>query len=180
MDNKTKYVVLLRGINVGGKQVSMQKLKEMLVNMKFENVQTLLNSGNVVLQAPSKDIQALTAKIEKEIQKTFRFPVAVIIRPMEEVQSLVASNPFVGITTTSQTRLYVTFLSEKPNSKITLPYVSAEKDFQIISITDTVVCSALTLSEKRGTTDVMKILEKEFGKKITTRNWNTVIKIRLQ
>jgi uncharacterized protein (DUF1697 family) len=89
----------------------------------------------------------------------------------------VKGSPFEDVTVTSQTRLYVTFLSEKPASNLEIPYESPEKDFRILSVSDSEVCSVLTLTPNRGTTKAMDILEKEFGKNITTRNWNTVQKI---
>jgi hypothetical protein len=68
-------------------------------------------------------------------------------------------------------------LSEKPKSSIRIPYESPEKDFKILSVHDGAVLSVVTLTPKRGTTEAMSILEKEFGKSITTRNWNTIAKI---
>jgi hypothetical protein len=76
---------------------------------------------------------------------------------------------------TPQTRLYVTFLADRPKSKKTPQ--SQDKDFRILHISDGEVFSVLTLSPDRRTVDLMKVLETEFGKKITTRNWNTVSRI---
>ena len=98
------------------------------------------------------------------------------ILPLQQAKDL-SGHPFKKIKTTPQTRLYITFLSDKTSSKLKIPYESPEKDFSILSVTKNEVISVLTLSANRSTTDVMKILEKEFGKKITTRNWNTVVKI---
>lgn len=79
--------------------------------------------------------------------------------------------------------MYVTFLPEKSKDYVKIPYLPAqagespEKDFTILRVTDNEVCSVLTLSKERKTTDAMHILEKTFGKNITTRNWNTIIRI---
>jgi uncharacterized protein (DUF1697 family) len=94
-----------------------------------------------------------------------------------EIQELADSNPFKKITVTPQMRLYVTFLSEKPKSSLKIPYESPEKDFKIVRVSNNEVCSVLTLSPNTGTVDAMSVLEKEFGRKVTTRNWNTVIKL---
>jgi uncharacterized protein (DUF1697 family) len=110
------------------------------------------------------------------LKGTFGYEVSVILRATQEIQDLVDSIPFKDIKVTPQTRLYVTFLSEKPKSSLKVPYESPEKDFKIVRVTNGEVCSVLTLGSNRGTIDAMDILEKEFGKKITTRNWNTVIK----
>lgn len=174
----SNYVAFLRGINVGGnKMISMEALRKAFEGCGFANVKTLLVSGNVVFDASSKDTRALKQTIEAKIKRSFAMDVSVILRSLDELQALADANPFVKIKITPQTRCYVTFLSEKPTSKLKVPYESPEKDFKILRVTNTEVCSALTLSPQRGTVDVMAILEKEFGKNVTTRNWNTVMRV---
>ena len=173
-----RYVALLRGINVGGnKKVPMAELKKAFESLDFHDVKTLLNSGNVIFDSSTSDILKLTKQIEDKIKEVFGFEVGVIIRQISEIHNLIHSDPFKKITVTPETRLYVTFLSEKPTSTLKIPYESPDKDFKIIHCTNYEVCSVLTLSEKTRTVDSMKILENEYGKKITTRNWNTVKKI---
>jgi uncharacterized protein (DUF1697 family) len=96
---------------------------------------------------------------------------------MKELQQLEATNPFKGIKVTPQTRLYVTFLSENPRGSRTIPYESSDRNFKIIRVTGREICSALTLSPDSRTTELMGVLEREFGPKITTRNWNTITRI---
>jgi uncharacterized protein (DUF1697 family) len=155
----------------------MATLKKMFERMKFTEVKTLLASGNVVFEAPAMPVEKLTSQLEKEFEKTFGFTSKFILRPMSAIQKLVDSAPFKKITVTKDTRLYVSFLSEKEKSTLKIPYVSPEKDFEILSKTDAEVCSVLTVIPGQGTPKAMEILEKEFGKNITTRNWNTVIKL---
>ena len=71
----------------------------------------------------------------------------------------------------------MTFLGDKPTSKLKIPYASPEKDFQILRVTAGEVCSFLVISAEKKSVDLMKIIEKEFGKNVTTRNWNTVLKL---
>src|SRR5690349_7819174 len=143
-----KYVALLRGINVGGKMVAMSKLKAALEELGITDVKTLLNSGNVIFDTnTSKEL--LRSKIEKHLEKTFGFHIYVLIRTMSDIKKIIDSKPFEKVPVTPQTRLYVTFLSDKPTTKIEIPYETPEKDFKIISMSDTVVCSVITLSEKR-------------------------------
>jgi len=174
----TAYAAFLRGINLGGhKQIKMEELKKLFESMGFQGVRTILNSGNVLFQAGGALAKSPGDRIEKEIEKAFGHKVAVILRTIREIQRMADSNPFKKIKVTPETRLYVTFLSEKPSSSLKLPYESPEKDFKILSIQDGAVFSVVTLTPKRGTTDAMAGLEKEFGKKITTRNWNTITKM---
>lgn len=175
--NTIGYVALLRGVNVGGKMVKMESVRRLLESIEYTNVKTILNSGNVVFDSAEKDIAQLAETLEKAFEKEFGFRIDTIVRTMEEIQALVESNPFKEIEMTPQTRLYVTFLSNMATSSLSIPYESPEKDFRILKVGDNVVLSTITLSTNKSTTDMMKILEKEFGKKITTRNWNTVKKI---
>jgi uncharacterized protein (DUF1697 family) len=143
----------------------------------FTEVKTLLNSGNVLFSVDEKDISILRKRIEEHLKEKFGFPIGTLIRTQQELQEMIEEYPFHNISMTLQTRLYVTFLSEKPTSNLKIPYVSPEKNFTILEVSHDAVFSVLTLTEQYNTTDAMKILEKEFGKNVTTRNWNTVVKL---
>lgn len=169
----TRYVAFLRGINVGGnKKVEMTKLQKMLEAMGCANVKTVLNSGNVAFDADRADALLL----ERELEKTFGFAIPVILRTKTQLQTLAQADPFRGIAVTKDIRLYITFLGEKPESTMKT-YESAQKDFRILSVTSGEIVSVLDLSKGRGSVDAMAIVEKEFGKNVTTRNWNTVQKL---
>lgn len=167
------FVALLRGINVGGhKKVPMVDLKAAMEKWGFTNVKTLLASGNVVFQGSQSD----TKNIAPNLEKHFGFEISTIILPFEAIQKIVDSDPFKGIEVTKNIRLYVTFLKEKPTSKLPIPYTSDDQSFTILKKTDEALFSVLDV-DKKGTVDAMKILEQEFGKNITTRNYNTIVKI---
>lgn len=174
-----KCVAFLRGINVGGhKPVSMDRLRKAFESLGFRNVKTLLASGNVLFEAPSANGSALVKKIEAKLEPTFGHEIGTILRTIENLQDLAAADPFKGIRVTPRTRLFVTFLSEKPKSSLRIPYVSPDKSFRILRLAGGDVCSVLTVGPQWAKNlRNMDILEKEFGKKITTRNWNTVVRI---
>lgn len=174
----TEFVAFLRGINVGGnKLIKMDDLKKCFASAGFKNVKTILASGNVLFESTSADEDALGKKIEKQLEDVLGHKVSVQIRSIDEIQKLADRAPFKKIKVTPETRLYITFLPEKPKSKLKIPYESPEKDFKILEVSDREICSVVTLSPGRGTLDMMGFVEKEFGKNITTRNWNTVGKI---
>jgi uncharacterized protein (DUF1697 family) len=172
------YVAFLRGINVGGNTlVSMAKLKSAFSALGFKKVQTILASGNVVFEATEKNPKTLGKKIEQQLQTEFGFQIAVIVRAAREMQSLIKADPFRKVKVTPQTRLVVTFLDEGGSSDSDAPKQPALADFGAIRVSEGEVCSTFELAPKRGTSDLMKVLEKEFGKRITTRTWNTVQRI---
>jgi uncharacterized protein (DUF1697 family) len=173
-----KYVAFLRGINVGGhKPVKMEEVKESFGALGFKNVKTVLASGNVCFEAPPAGADVLAKRIEEKLQQTFGHEIGVLIRKIEELQRLADTNPFKGVRVTPQTRLYITLISETSKSDPKIPRESPDKNFKIMRITSGEVCSVLTLSPRSRTTDLMKVLERAFGRKVTTRNWNTIARI---
>ncbi len=172
------YIALLRGINVGGRTiVKMEELKQAFEKLGCNQVKTALASGNVIFETKESNVTALAQKIEDWLKETFGFKIVVILITSHALQAFVKAHPFKHIKVTPQTRLLVTFLRYAPKSSIKIPYQSPEKDFKILHIFGHVIFSIVQLSSTTGTTDLMKLLEKEFGKNITTRTWNTIIKI---
>jgi len=169
----TKFVAFLRGINIGGhNKVPMQELRKVFEKQGFQNVKTLLATGNVVFEGEKEP----TDNFPDILEEIFGFEIGIIILPFETITKIVKSNPFEAIEITPKIRLYVTFLGETPKTKLKIPYYPEDGSYKIIELTDTAVFSVLDL-EKVGTTQLMNILEKEFGRNITTRNYNTVMKI---
>lgn len=177
-----QYIAFLRGINVGGNSIiKMSELKALFESLEFENVRTLLNSGNVVFESSVNDNGKIQQKIESQLKKKMEREIRVIVWSMKEIQELIDANPFQDIHVTPKTRLYVTFLAQ-PVGELTrkVPFELGGKEYQIVHIFQRAVCSVLILSPERGSVDLMNNLAKEFGKDITTRNWNTVLKIFAQ
>jgi uncharacterized protein (DUF1697 family) len=173
-----KYLAFLRGINVGGnRKVSMGDLQKLFLEMGFTEVRTLLNSGNVLFASDETEVSDLRIKIEEKLVNVFGWKIGIIIRSQKEIQDIVSKNPFQNSNLTQETRLYVTFVSDTPRSSLKIPYESPEKNFKILQVSNNAIFSILLLSEKYNSTDAMKVLEKEFGKNVTTRNWNTLVKL---
>jgi uncharacterized protein (DUF1697 family) len=171
------YVALLRGINVGGnKPVKMDALRKAFASLGHGDVRTLLASGNVLFHAPKTNEGLLTQSIKKMLAAKFGNS-GVILRTREDLQKITRINPFREIRVTPEVRLYVTFLSFKPATKLKTPHQSPARDFQILKVSGREVFSILTLTDRTQSTDLMMFIEKEFGREVTTRNWNTVLKI---
>jgi uncharacterized protein (DUF1697 family) len=171
------FVAFQLGINLGKRTVKMAELKTAMEEAGYKNVRTLLASGNVVFEASEQDDASLTKKLDALMTEKFGFEIKNIVRSMEEITDLIKQDPFKGITLTPMTRFYVTFLSEPKEPSFRIPYETPEKDYKILMVSNKEVISYLILSEGRRTPDAMMMLAKEFGRNITTRNWNTVRKI---
>jgi uncharacterized protein (DUF1697 family) len=179
MNNNYQYIAFLKGINVGGHLlIRMADLKNSFEEMGFEHVRTILASGNVIFESRQDDKQVLTQKIESALKSAWKKDIGVILRNMDDLRNLRSSGPFRRTRMTPDIRLYVTFLAHRAGPRsITLPYTSPGGEFGIIHATDGEVFSSIDLSKGKGTTDLMNLLTKEYGPDITTRNWNTVVKV---
>lgn len=89
------YIALLKGINVGGhKKVPMAELRDLLIKLQFENVQTYIQSGNVVFQTLYDDSLKLEQVIQDAIQSKFGFEVSVLIKTREQLKTIFDGCPF--------------------------------------------------------------------------------------
>ncbi len=89
-----RYIALLRGVNVGGKnKVSMADLKATLEQDGFENVKTYINSGNVLFDNSSKDANGIAERCEALIEKAFGFPVACVVLSSVQYRRIVDNAP---------------------------------------------------------------------------------------
>ena len=122
-----KFIALLRGINVSGqKQIKMSDLKSLFEKTGFQNVETYIQSGNVIFSSNEKSSEKLEQKISSAIKKTFGFDVKVIVVTPEVINQVLKINPFIKKKKDTD-KLYVIFLSERP-SKASIEKL-AETDF---------------------------------------------------
>ncbi|MFS8130846.1 MAG: DUF1697 domain-containing protein [Candidatus Dojkabacteria bacterium] len=178
MKNQITYVALLRAINVGGNHiVRMEELRKAFKVAGYSNISTLLATGNVIFDSSNEDSEELTDSLEIFLKKRFGFEIPVLLRTMDSIKKLHVSDPFKGIKVTNETRLYVSFLSEPKKASIPIPYESEGGFFKILSATKEVVCSVLILTQEGDSTKLMNTIEKVYGKRVTTRNWNTIKKL---
>lgn len=173
--NTADQVAFLRGINLGKRQVKMDALRAAMTACGYANVAAILASGNVIFQSPG-DPAGEPRRLEACLQAAFGFPVDVILRSAGQIQALVASNPFAEVEVTPDTRLYVSFLPAEPAWVRPLPH-DFTGNLRLLRVAGGDVCTVLRLDPAHKTTDAMSLLDKEFGKRITTRNWNTVEKV---
>lgn len=171
------YIAFMRGINVGGRhKLPMAELKTLMTKWGYTNIITVLNSGNIVFEAPKEPIEKLELKLSTQIEKHFGFPVPVLIRTAEEIVQIIQLKVFDKIPETKDTRFYVSFLKEPPIQKLKTPWATEDGCYQILKITDQTIFSYLDVGVTQ-TTKGMEELERIFGKGITTRNWNTIQKV---
>lgn len=125
------YISILRGINVSGqKKIKMADLKKLYQSLGFENVQTYIQSGNIVFESKETSVIELQTIIFDAIQKHYGFEVPNIILKPEEVEVALKNNPFKEIE-----KMYFTFLAEEPtkeNIKKLYTYSFDEEYYELI------------------------------------------------
>lgn len=112
------YVALLRAINVGGRFVKKAALKEQFEQLGLENVQTYIQSGNVLFTSSAVDKAVLEAQIEAQLAESLGFKVDTMIRGEDEMRALVGKRPFPPETIPDDATLYISFLKTEPNNEL--------------------------------------------------------------
>ena len=149
----------------------MDVLKKAFEELGFQNVKTVIASGNVIFDAGAANESALEQTIEKALPKAIGFESATIVYKLTDLQRLAKLNVFKDVDLTPSTRTFVTFVKKPSKGGLKL----SGKDFKLLRTRGRALFSVLDLS---GTTpDMMKLLDKEFGKTNTTRSWKTIERI---
>ncbi|WP_304158084.1 DUF1697 domain-containing protein [Mesonia mobilis] len=170
-----KYVALLRGINVGGKRkLKMADLRESVLKIGFTQVSTYIQSGNLFFTAEEKNATILEEKLAQHLLEEYTYDIPVIIRTSEEIEKVIAQNPFPEAEDFKQ--LHLIFLKEKPLETSIKYFEELEfpsEEFKIeaqhlyVNYTDGVRNSKLSTT----------LIEKKLNTKATARNWKTLLKI---
>src|SRR5580698_6696689 len=114
----TVVISMLRAVNLGGhNKIKMEALRALYESLKFEDVATFIQSGNVVFRTKEQDLGKVGKKIGDGIEKTFRFRPNVILRTAEEMRGVIARNPFADRKDVEPNRLLVWFLASEPDAE---------------------------------------------------------------
>jgi uncharacterized protein (DUF1697 family) len=165
-----RYVAFLRGVSP--MNCRMPELARAFEAAGFTAVRTLLSSGNVAFDAKAASTATLAKRCEDAMTKGLGRSFGTIVRSSKYLQDLLASDPYRGAKLPANAKAVVTFLRETPGEAPTLPI---ERDgARVLKIVGTEVFTYYTPSDKGPV--FMKLLERTFGKDITTRTLDTVRK----
>jgi uncharacterized protein (DUF1697 family) len=153
--------------------LKMPVLKAALEEAGFSEVKTLLSSGNVVFSGRRASDVALEKKVESAIEDKVGKKFGVIVRSIEELQALIDAEPYQAFRLPAGSKRVVTFLRMQPEKKLKLP--PALDGAQIWTVCDRQALSSYVRSDKGPV--FMALIEKTFGKDVTTRTWDTVQKV---
>lgn len=171
------FVSLLRGINVGGhKKIKMAELRALYEALGLTNVNTLLQSGNVVFETEELDPDQVGDQIAQDIQQHFGFECAVIIRARDEWHTIINNHPFSDAELANPRKLLVTFLQSEPDTH------AIEKLFEAHIGPETIHADGKELyihyPHGMGRSKLNNNFIERYLQIIATgRNWNTVNKV---
>src|SRR5919201_2996982 len=160
------YVALLRGVVPMNPNMRNDKLRSVFSGLGFENVRTVISSGNVLFDSDETDVPRLESKIEAAITQQLGFSSTTIIRSHKELQALVDRDPFKGIDESKGANFNVTFVKTKPGKRLKFPYRPHGKAYTLVALYGRDICSVIDL-KAASTPDLMTWLEREFGRAIT-------------
>ena len=169
-------MALLRGVNVGGNNmISMKSLKTSFENMKFTNVSTYINSGNIIFTTKDSDARKLEKKIEQMLSKDYELESKVVVRTYPEMAKLVESLP-KNWDGNSLWRFYVIFLRHSIDSEKILEELETKDDIEeVLYRPGTLLWSAQVTEINR--TQVGKLASRKLYQDMTIRNLNTTRKL---
>jgi uncharacterized protein (DUF1697 family) len=170
-----KFIAMLRGINVGGNILKMDRLRELCDELGFKNTKTYVQSGNIVFES-DRAASGLCTLIEKRLAGETRLPVPVIVRRPAELKKIIDGNPFLKEKGIDRSKLHVTFLAEPAgkDAQTKLAAIKAGDDRFCVAGKEIYLHCLVSYGETKLSNNA---LQKALGITATTRNWNTVNKL---
>lgn len=166
-----RYAAFLRGVSP--MNAKMPELKRAFEKAGFDDVRTVLSSGNVVFSARAGSDAALQRKAETAMEKHLGRVFITLIRSVDELQALLALDPFAKYRLPPASKRIVTFLRQAPaKAPLQLP---EQHGARILHVTGREVFTTYVPTPKGPV--FMTLIEKTFGQDVTTRTWDTIKKV---
>jgi len=171
-----KYIMLLRGINVGGRnKLLMKELRDLLKDFDFQNVKTYIQSGNVIFTSTDLDTVKFAEDLSNTIKEQFGFSPRILVIDMDAFEKIITENPFPDAKANPKS-LHVYFLEEQPANPDLTSLDGMKKESEQFVLKD---CAFyLHAPEGIGRSKLAAGVEKALGVNATARNWRTVNKLQ--
>jgi uncharacterized protein (DUF1697 family) len=175
--NENRYIALLRGINVGGNNlIKMLDLRSSFAAMGFTEVETYIQSGNVVFTSKQKNKAKLTAIIERALSDAFQYQSKVVVISAAELERVVAQAPKGFGRDMEQYRYDVLFVKEPLTTSEALADIPTTPGVDTSHSGDHAIYFRRLVS-KAAQSKLNKLVQRPSYKNITIRNWNTTMKL---
>jgi uncharacterized protein (DUF1697 family) len=166
-----RYVALLRGVFTA--TAKMADLRRAFERAGFDDVTTVLASGNVLFSTKATPIATLERRVEAATKEHLGSAIPAFVRPVDTLRRLVAEEPFARFRLARGSKRIVSFLHAKPKQRLAFPIVREKA--RILGACGTTVYSAYV--RQPGRPVFMALLADTFGDAITTRTWETITKV---
>ena len=175
--NETRYIALLRGINVGGNNIiRMSDLKASFEELGFSDVVTYIQSGNVLFNTGEKDKQLLIERIEQHLTERFAYQSKIVLLSKEQLQHIVDAAPAGFGDHPDEYRYNVLFLKEPLTADEALQSIRTREGVDQAWTGDGVLYFSVLIT--RATQSYLsKIVGQPIYQSLTIRNWNTSTKL---
>lgn len=171
------YIALLRGINVGGhKKIKMADLRVLFENLGYRDIITYIQSGNVVFKSEDQDIVELEDRISKGIFGRYGFDVPAIVKKREEVERILAHNPFTDPEDIQANKVYFVLLKERPTQEGLSTLSSMQFDNEQLVVTPNCVYLKCNLGAGKAKCN-NNLIEQKLQVAATSRNHRTLMKL---
>ena len=172
-----RYVALLRGINVGGKNIiKMDDLKTCFKEMGFVNIATYIQSGNVLFDSNETNQFQLTQQIEKGLSESFNYNSKIVLLSQQELIQLIKTAPKDFGVYPDEYRYDVIFLKAPLTSEEALSKIKMKEGVDFVTSGNGVLYFS-RLSSMSGQSQMTKMIGTAIYKEMTIRNWNTTTKL---
>lgn len=171
------FVSLLRGINVGGhKKIKMADLRGLYADLGMRQVRTLLQSGNVVFETETTDLEQLKQRLECGILERFGFDAQVILRSREAFIATLARHAFTAAQLERSNHALIVFLSALADPAAVEALSENNPGREVISAAGDALYIFYTDGAARSKLDTKRI-ERALNLVASARNWNTCQRI---
>lgn len=175
--SENRYVALLRGINVGGNNlIKMIELRSSFAEMGFSDVETYIQSGNVIFSSNLKNKVKLTAMIEEALSEAFNYESKVVVVSGSEMERVVAQAPKGFGKDPVAYRYDVIFVKEPVKTSEALKDVPTAPGIDTVAAGDHALYFRRLVSEA-AKSKLSKLVQRPVYKNLTIRNWNTTMKL---
>ncbi len=170
-------ISMLRGVNVGGhNKIKMEALRALYESLKFEDVATLIQSGNVVFRTKEQDLGKVGKRIGDGIEMGFGFRPDVILRTAQELRGVIARNPFAARTDVEPNKLLALFLAGEPDADGRKKVLTVRVDREELRVHGRELYIYFPDGQGRSKLS-MAAVERALKISGTGRNWNSVLKL---
>ena len=173
----TRFLALLRGINVGGKNIiSKEELRRCFEDLGFSSVRTYIQSGNILFRAGQKNVKGLTRTIEAGLSKRFSYKAQAVVMSASQYASAVGAAPADCGNNEAQKHNALFMLHGTKPQDVLARLPAPKPDFETVTTGPGVIFWSAS-KKSLGRTTMMKLAGLPIYKQLTVRNHNTVFKL---